>query len=266
MGVLGLRKVRGVVALAACATLLASVTGSAQPPVPPVKKGEPAQPITPITGKKPEPGPVSSPAAKEGTEKAAAQPTKQPEEPLHLKVFALTNADPEEVRQVLNQVCQNMHGVRSGVAGPAVTPGFPGAAPPVANHAPRIAVDAKSKTVFVRGTDKQLKVAADVVSLLDAQPGQAPPEVKELKVLHLKQAKADEVMQVLSSLGLNTSVATLKKANAVIVFPGSEAAADEVRQVVERLDSIAADGTGASKAKAGPTPPVKGAPKTPPGN
>jgi type II secretory pathway component GspD/PulD (secretin) len=148
-------------------------------------------------------------------------------ESLQVKAFALKSADPDEMRQVLTHVLSaatSKAGVRPvNHVAPAGT-------------GPRIATDTRSRTIFVRGTDRELKLASEVVSVLEGPSATPGSDNKDFSVIRLHHAKVDEASQVLSTLGLNSAALVLKKANALVVVPSAEVSVADVREVVERLD------------------------------
>jgi hypothetical protein len=140
-----------------------------------------------------------------------------------LRTFQLTFADPEEVRQIVTQMGGNM-AVR------------PGSRPPIPMVSPtlRIAVDQRTRTLFVRGTEKELEAVADLVAILDADPAKPAPEGKSARVIRLRYAKVPEVTQVLTGLNLQGHVIALPRTNAMLLT-GTDAE-KEVRAVIEKLD------------------------------
>jgi type II secretory pathway component GspD/PulD (secretin) len=171
--------------------------------------------------------PSGKPEQKTSPEKPAAIQAKDDNE-LQVKSFRLRHADPEEVRQILTQVWTTAAGAKPPVGGrPAL---------PVVAKGPRLAVDSRSHSLFVRGTDKEVKVVASLVAILDTEPGQPAPESKDLRVLRLQHAKVDQATQVLSALGLNAHTVALKKTNAIVIISPSDAHAAEIREVIEKLD------------------------------
>jgi type II secretory pathway component GspD/PulD (secretin) len=154
---------------------------------------------------------------------------------LRLKCFELAHADPEEVRQTLTQLWGQLTAAHSpgrpGVPGFA---GVPAGAPGVPAGGPRIAVDGRTRTVFVRAPEKDLEAIGDLIAVLDADPGRGP-EGKNGRVVHLRNTKVNEVLQVLTGLGLQGQVLALPRSNALLLT-GPEADGKEVREVIDKLD------------------------------
>jgi type II secretory pathway component GspD/PulD (secretin) len=160
-----------------------------------------------------------------------------------LRSFELTNADPEEVRQILMQIGGSL--VKSGSRS---APGIP--APP---NTLRMAVDARTHTLFVRGAEKELDAVADLIAVLDADPAKPAPEGKNAQILRLRHAKVPEVVQVLTGLGLQGQVLSLPRTNTLLLI-GPEADARDIRAVVEKLD-VERKATTAKPPVKKPTPP-----------
>ncbi len=142
-----------------------------------------------------------------------------------LRSFQLAYADPEEVRQIVSQMVPGM------LAKPGTRP-IPGA--PGVPSTLRIAVDQRTRTLFARGTEKELDAVAEVVSLLDADPSKSAPEGKSSRIIRLRYAKVPEVQQVLTGLGLQNQVVYLPRTNAMLLV-GTEGE-KEIRAVLEKLD------------------------------
>jgi hypothetical protein len=162
---------------------------------------------------------------KQKTTKDTKEPAPAPEE-TQIKIFTLSHASPQEIQQALNQLAGPV------AAGKLVSP-YPGVAVGL-RTSPRIAVDTASKTVFVRGTAKQVGLVERLLSVLDADPGQPPPEAKGLHLIRLKHAKAGEVMKVLTTLELQAQILPLNGNNSLLFLPG--ASAEHAREVIGRLD------------------------------
>jgi hypothetical protein len=151
--------------------------------------------------------------AKGPPDKSKIKPVVKPKaDAVGVQTFDLVRADPEEVRMTITKVI----------------PPRPG------NQGLRLAVDARTKTLFARGTAKELEAVADIVAILDTPAGKPLPEGKGIRVVRLEHVKVNDVVSVLTGLGLQAPVA-LPKLNALILPEGDEAAKD-VRTVVEKLD------------------------------
>jgi hypothetical protein len=65
-----------------------------------------------------------------------------------------------------------------------------------------IAVDQRTRAVVVRTSDREMKVAADVVAVLDTAAGKPLPRVKHIGVFVLKHADPEELKGVLEQIGI----------------------------------------------------------------
>ena len=187
---------------------------------------------------------------------ATANPAGEEGQALHIKTFQLKNADADEVQMALNELwgfaAGGQPGNRAGMPGnrPAMmarggaAPAYYGtntmAGAMAANMmsgtaAPRIAVNRRTRTVFVRGTEKELDTMGDLIKVLESGSDKDIPEMKNLHVYHFKHATPVEAMQVLSSLGLQTHVLQLPKAHSLVVLQ-SAPAWDQIHEVLEQLD------------------------------
>jgi type II secretory pathway component GspD/PulD (secretin) len=169
-------------------------------------------------GKAP-PGGGKAPAA----DKAPAAKESPANAEVELKAIKLAHASPEEVRDTLSSVWPALVTARRLPNG--------GTAAKLS-----VAADARTKTLFVRGTDKQLGMVEQLVKILDTAPDQELPTGTGLTVVRLKHAKVDEVTQVLAGLGLQQQVIALPRQNALIL-PQAERQAKDIRMVIENVDT-----------------------------
>jgi hypothetical protein len=132
-----------------------------------------------------------------------------------VKVFDLAHADPEAVRQTLTTILETRRGTLPGPL-------------------PRIATSPRTKALFVRGGDKEIEVVAELIRILDTAPGAPLPESKTMHIVRLKHAKAPEVFQVLTNLGLQTQVVPLTHINSLLVEKKGDS--KEILGVLEKLD------------------------------
>jgi type II secretory pathway component GspD/PulD (secretin) len=124
-----------------------------------------------------------------------ASQAKEPEanHDTQLKVIKLSNAKPEEVRDTLTIIWSPLMNSR-GIPASMMATGVP------------VAVNERTKTLFVRGTEKQLEIIENLIQVLDIAPGQDLPKADGLNVVRLRHAKVDQVFQVLAGLGLQQHV------------------------------------------------------------
>jgi hypothetical protein len=195
----------------------------------------------------------------------------QPKPPLlKAKVFRLTYCDPSEIEQVLQTLLDpndppmalaGMPGIPPGVGVPG-TPAAPGVgmlgiggvggagqlgavgfsgAGAVGfggiggTPAYQVSVDARTRSLIVRASDNNLRLTADLISVLDLPKSKPMPEVKTLKALPLKHADAEEIMNTLQMAGVEARMVALGEAK-MLVVAGSEDAMKEAAELVKELD------------------------------
>jgi type II secretory pathway component GspD/PulD (secretin) len=152
---------------------------------------------------------------------------------LKSKVFRLNHCDPDEIMQILQTLMDANEQPFSA------NPQAPGAGAPGADGIPsfpyQLAADARTRSVVIRATEKNLRLAADLVAVLDLPEGKPLPEVKSLKTFQLKHANAEELANVLQTLQLEAKIMALGNAK-MLVVAGPEAAMKEVADLVKDLD------------------------------
>jgi hypothetical protein len=183
---------------------------------------------------------AQSPTAK-GKEPAKADANNQ-----KTKVFRLVRTDPEEVREVMSDLLDfipvppvpppPMNPMGGGGAGGGFGGMQGGGGSPAAFS---IAHDPRTKSIVVRGTEKHLQMAADLVAIVDGAQGKDPPEVKSLRAVMLKHAKPEELASVIESLALDAKLVPLTAAK-MIVFTGSDQVMKDITELIKELD-VAAD-------------------------
>jgi beta-lactamase regulating signal transducer with metallopeptidase domain len=198
----------------------------------------------------------------------AEQPTPR------IKVFRLKHRDPDELRQILEGHFDSPAGKpdasSAGPAGPegrlgpggggegrgiplgpggATAPRFPQYGPGGLSGGPggggsmesprlvngSVAVDKRTHSLIIRGTDRDLQIAADLVAVLDLEKDKPVPKVESLRAFNLRHARAKDIADVLRNLNLNAAFAFPPKSNLVIVI-GSEAEMKEIGEVIDALD------------------------------
>jgi hypothetical protein len=111
---------------------------------------------------------------------------------------------------------------------------------------PKYTMLPRTKTVIVRGTKAELEQAEAIIKLIQ---GTADP--KGTMIAKLKTAKVDEVVAALTNLELDGRVFALRNSNSLVMLPGFDADAEQVKKVIEAFEKVDAK-TAASK-----TNPVK---------
>jgi hypothetical protein len=99
----------------------------------------------------------------------------------------------------------------------------------------RATVQARTRSVVVRGSERHLGVAADVVAILD-RPADAPlPKLRVVKAFALKHASAEEMSEVIEALSFDdVKVATPDERLLAVIAPDD--AAGTIAQLVKELD------------------------------
>jgi type II secretory pathway component GspD/PulD (secretin) len=99
----------------------------------------------------------------------------------------------------------------------------------------RVAEDPRTKSLIVRGPEKVIDIAADLVAVLDLPADKPMPTVKNLRAYKLKHAKAEELNAVLTNLELDARIVPVDKGN-ILIVSGAEDVMKEIDGVVEALD------------------------------
>jgi hypothetical protein len=202
-----------------------------------------------------------------GTITAPAKPQ------MKVKVFKLERADPQAVLIGLNNLLEDsdmempapMPPVNIPPAGVPVPPpmgmlGFAGVPPAGFGGVPgagfggigggigfgggvaaptvpqwRATVDDRTKAVIVRGSEKHLKVAADLVAILD-RPANAPlPQLQIVKAFALKHADSQELAQVIAALEFE-DVKLSSPDEKLLAVIGPDEVTKAIAEIVKELD------------------------------
>jgi hypothetical protein len=202
------------------------------------------------------------------------QPAKQPEtrkgdaSKVRLKVFRLSHSDPEQVSGVLKSLLPEesdsvaagpvapigggmlgfggggMLGLAGGGAGLGGAPagnglggglgGLGGGLGGVGGPTWRLAADPRTKSLIIRGSEKEVDIAADLVAVLDLPADKPIPKVKNLRAYKLKHASAQDLNTLLSSL-MDARMVPVEKGN-ILIVAGTEDVMKDMDSVVEALD------------------------------
>ncbi len=159
---------------------------------------------------------------------------------LRTKVFRLKHCDPQELRQIVNDLLTvSTWGSQPFETVTNVTNVTRPQAVFITNNAPvqgpRTAIDNRTRSLIVRATAQELRTVSDLIAMLDLAPGKAMPKVKNLRVFKLRYVKSRDVVMILSDLQFNARIAPIQKPNAVIVS-GPEDLTKEISDVIEALD------------------------------
>jgi hypothetical protein len=145
-------------------------------------------------------------------------PGKKDDATSQLKTFTVKNANLAEVQQYLTKHFT-----------PA--PSKPGAAAVAGKPTILVAVEPKTKTIFVRGPAPDVDEAGKVIAQLDGMDTKGP-----LNVIALQNVSVDEAMKVLTALDLARSVSPCPQSR-LLILPQGDPTADEVKTVLVRLES-----------------------------
>jgi len=99
----------------------------------------------------------------------------------------------------------------------------------------RVTIDARTRAMVVRGTERDLQIANDLVAIVEAPADKPLPAVKSLRAFRLQHAKADELQTVLEELELETRVVSAPAAK-LLIASGSEEVLRELADIVKELD------------------------------
>jgi hypothetical protein len=99
----------------------------------------------------------------------------------------------------------------------------------------RVTIDARTHALVVRGTERDLQIANDLVAIVEAPADKPLPAVKSLRAFRLQHAKADELQTVLEELELETRVVSAPAAR-LLIASGSEEILRELADIVKELD------------------------------
>jgi hypothetical protein len=166
-----------------------------------------------------------------------------------IKVFRLKNIGADEMVNLLKQLLDSRNPAKPGAGAPEGTPelqkgGMPnapteGTSPDAGTpeKPPRIAASSRTRAVVVQGSARDLRLAANLVKLVDAPPGKALPKVKDLTVFRLKHAEPEEITELLGHMDLKSRFVALTGTK-ILVVAGPEEEIKEIKEVVRQLDVV----------------------------
>jgi type II secretory pathway component GspD/PulD (secretin) len=103
------------------------------------------------------------------------------------------------------------------------------------------AIDGRTRSLIVRGTEKDLQAVADFVAILDLPDDKPIPKLKNVHAFKLRFAKPSVVIEVLRTLNVDVLVAQIPKSN-IILVNGQEPAIKEATEIIEALDADVKEG------------------------
>ncbi len=99
----------------------------------------------------------------------------------------------------------------------------------------KIAVDERTNAVVIRGTERDLQIAAELVALMELPKEKAPPPSKHLRAFRLKHGDAAAIVTLLNELEVDARVVALVDSN-IVVVSGSEEATKDIADAIKELD------------------------------
>jgi hypothetical protein len=113
--------------------------------------------------------------------------------------------------------------------------------PTVAGLKCYFAIDSRTRSLIVRGTEKDLQVVADFVAIFDLPDDKPIPKLKNVHAFKLRFAKPNDVIEVLKALNINVLVALIPKST-ILLVNGPDAAIKEATEIIEALDADIKEG------------------------
>jgi hypothetical protein len=107
--------------------------------------------------------------------------------------------------------------------------------PTVAGLKCYFAIDNRTRSLIVRGTEKDLQAVADFVAIFDLPDDKPIPKLKNVHAFKLRFAKPDDVIEVLKALNINVLVALIPKST-ILLVNGPDASIKEATEIIEALD------------------------------
>ena len=92
-----------------------------------------------------------------------------------------------------------------------------------------------TRSLVVRGTDKDLQIAADLVAFHNRDKGKPLPKLQVLRSFSLKHAEASDLDRIVRELGLPVRVVPYDEERALLAA-GSDPAIQELAELIRELD------------------------------
>jgi len=99
----------------------------------------------------------------------------------------------------------------------------------------RIAVDERTNTLVVRGSESDLRTIGEIVAAIDVADNKTATKLKNLRTFKLKHADVNQVSQIVQDLELSVRVSILPSSE-MLVITGGENALKEVADLIDELD------------------------------
>jgi type II secretory pathway component GspD/PulD (secretin) len=158
---------------------------------------------------------------KGGGAPGAKPPAANRTEALKLKTFTLKRANAEVVRQTLLQVWPHLS-ANQGAAG-------------AGQQLPLLAAHPRTHTLFVRASQTALDTVTELIGLLEGDSDKDTESLKNLRLVRLRHASSQEVLQILQQLGLQGTVLALPQSNLIVVLK-SGTDTQEIEEVIRDVD------------------------------
>jgi type II secretory pathway component GspD/PulD (secretin) len=171
-----------------------------------------------------------------------------------IEVYRLKNADLNDAQQAFTALTGRTRRTgtptgKGGLGGPKGGGGFtrptpddpftPDVAPvnPAPGVVARALADPRTRSLIVRGTEKDQQLAADLVAVLDAPEGKPLPAVKALKAFRLQHIDANDLASMLQQLDPRMGyrlapVGSMK----LLLATGTDEQMKELTDAVKKLD------------------------------
>ncbi len=146
-------------------------------------------------------------------------PASAPAVKTQLKIFKLANLTPQEAHSAVQTFHSLINNRPQGVPAPA------------------IAVDARAKSLYIRGTAEQIAEVEKLMTSID-QPVEKLVELKlaSADIIPVKLGDIRAVQTVLSQLQIRNQIVIIGKGGFVIISKSDAAALAEAKEVVKSLD------------------------------
>lgn len=158
------------------------------------------------------------------------------------RVFPLKLCDPDEVARALAILLNTKAGQDDPALGPGPIGGMGGrraGMAPVTGDVDdgvfRVVVSNRTRSLVIRGSDMELRIATDLIAVLESPAEKPIPKVKSLSVFSLKHAEADELEPVLTRLDLEVRLLALPAAK-LLIATGVEDHLKSLADIVRELD------------------------------
>ena len=188
------------------------------------------------------------------------KPEIKTEKPATIEVYKVKHADLSDAQQAFTMlVSKTRTPIRRGTSGPGGTKGGPGGKAggtgtrplpddvtpfdpdgtvmPAPATVARALGDPRTRSLIVRGTEKDQQLAADLIAVLDTPEGKPLPEVKALKAFRLQHLDPDDLTSMLQTLDprMTYRLAPIGRLK-LLLATGTEEQMKELTDAVKKLD------------------------------